>query len=135
MKHCYDTDLTDAQWECIEALLPRRDPKKGGRPRHWSLRAILNAIFYIEKTGCQWRMLPKDLPPKETVWQQFRRWRDDGTLEEVRLGLNQKVRTHGGKEPLPSVVIADSQSVKTALKGGSGASTGASSSRAGSVTC
>ncbi len=135
MKHGYDTDLTDAQWTLTEPLLPRHDPKKGGRPRLWSRREILNAIFYIEKTGCQWRMLPKDLPPKETVWQQFRRWRDDGTLEEVRLGLNQKVRTHEGKEPLPSVVIADSQSVKTALKGGSAASTGASSSRAGSVTC
>ena len=134
MKHRYDTDLTEAQWEGIEALLPRRDPKKGGRPRRWSLREILNAIFYIEKTGCQWRMLPKDLPPKETVWQQFRRWRDDATLEKIRLELNQKVRKKAGRAPLPSVVIADSQSVKTALKGGSAASTAASSSRAENVT-
>ena len=135
MKHGYATDPTDAQWELLEPLLPRRDPRKGGRPRLWSLREILAALFYIEKTGCQWRMLPRDFPPKETVWQQFRRWRDDGTLEKVRLALNQEARTRAGRRPLPSAVIADSQSVKTALKGGTGASTGASASKAGSATC
>ena len=72
----------------------------------------------MEKTGCQWRMLPKDFPPKETVWQQFRQWRDDKTLENIRLALNQQVRQARGKAALPSVVIADSQSVKTAQKGG-----------------
>jgi len=106
--------------------LPSHDPKKGGRPRVWGLREILDAIFYIEKTGCQWRMLPKDFPPKETVWQQFRHWRDDKTLENIRLTLNQQVRQKVGKASLPSVVIADSQSVKTAQKGGRGASTAAS---------
>jgi putative transposase len=134
MNHRYDTDLSDAQWELIQALLPRHDPKKGGRPRRWSLPEILNAIFYIDKTGCQWRMLPKDLPPKETVWQQFRRWRDDATLEKIRLELNQKARKKQGRKPLPCAVIAHSQSVKTAQKGGSVASRGARSSRAGNVT-
>ena len=126
MKKRYATDLTDAQWNLVEPLLKKHDPKKGGRPRIWSHRKILNAIFYIEKTGCQWRMLPKDLPPKESVWQQFRCWRDEGTLERIRLELNQKVRRKAGKQPLPSVVIADSQSVKTGQKGGSAASTAAS---------
>ena len=122
----YPTDLSDAQWEVVEPLLPKHDPKKGGRRRIWSRREILNAIFYMEKTGCQWRMLPHDLPPKESVWQEFRRWRDDGTLEKIRLALNQKVRKEAGKHPLASVVIADSQSVKTAQKGGSAASMAAS---------
>lgn len=114
----YFTDLTDEQWQVIKALLPTLDVRKGGRPRRWSHREILNALFYMEKTGCQWRMLPSDLPPKETVWQQYRRWRDDGTLEKIRLQLNRKVREKAGKSPLPSVMMADSQSVKTVLKGG-----------------
>lgn len=130
----YSTDLTEEQWALIEPLLPaRRFPQ--GRPRKWPLRSILNAIFYIEKTGCQWRMLPENLPPKETAWQQFRRWRDDGTLERIRLALNKKARHKAGKEALPSVALVDSQSVKTVLKGGSAALTGASASKAGSVTC
>jgi len=119
-------DLSDAQWGRVEPLLPAHDPKKGGRPRLWGLREILNAIFYIEKTGCQWRMLPQGFPPKETVWQQFRCWRDDKTLENIRLALNRQVRQKAGKASLPSVVIADSQSVKTAQKGGRAALTAAS---------
>jgi len=126
MEPYYPSDLSDAQWKRVEPLLPAHDPKKGGRPRLWGLREILNAIFYIEKTGCQWRMLPQGFPPKETVWQQFRRWRDDRTLENIRLALNQQVRQGAGKASLPSVVIADSQSVKTAQKGGHAALTAAS---------
>jgi transposase len=71
----YASDLTDAQWSQIEPLLPQHDPRKGGRPRQWPLREIFNAIFYMfymEKTGCQWRMIPSDLPAKETVWGHFR---------------------------------------------------------------
>ena len=130
----YASDLSEAQWSQIEALMPPRDPKKGGRPRQWPLREIFNAIFYIEKTGCQWRMIPSDLPPKETVWGHFRQFRDDGTLEKMRLALNQNVRRKAGKEATPSVLIADSQSVKTALKGGSVASIAARKSKEGSVT-
>ncbi len=125
MENAYPTDLSDPQWGLVEPLLPAHDPKKGGRPRVWGLREILSAIFYIEKTGCQWRMLPKDFPPKETVWQQFRRWRDEGTLEAIRLALNQGLRRKAGKSPRPSAVIADSQSVKTAQKGGRAALTAA----------
>lgn len=126
MEPRYSTDLTEAQWTIIEPLLPKTDPTKGGRPRQHSNREILNAIFYIEKTGCQWRLLPKDFPHWGLVWQYFRRWRDDGTLQKVRLALNKKARQKVGKKELPSVIIADSQSVKTTLKGGIVASTGES---------
>lgn len=102
----------------IEPLLPQTDPAKGGRPRKYSHQQIVEAIFYIEKTGCQWRMLPREFPHWGVVWQYFRRWRDDGTLERIRLALNKKVRQKAGKKDLPSVMIADSQSVKTMLKGG-----------------
>ena len=134
MSSRYASDLTDAQWSQIQPLLPQRDPRKGGRPRQWPLREILNAIFYIEKTGCQWRMIPTDLPPKDSVWGHFRQWRDNGTLETIRLALNKKVRQQAGKKDTPSVLIADSQSVKTALKGGTAALTGARISKGVSVT-
>lgn len=114
----YASDLTDAQWAMLEPLLCDKDPKKGGRPRTWPVREIVNAIFYIEKTGCQWRMIPEGFPPKETVWGHFRIWRDCGKLEEIRLALNKKVRKKAGKKETPSVLIADSQSVKTTQKGG-----------------
>jgi transposase len=113
----YASDLTDAQRSQIKLLVPPRDPKKGGRPRQWPLREIFKAIFYIEKTGCRWRMIPGDLPPKETVWGHVRQFRDEGTLEKIRLALNKTVRRQAGKAETPSVLIADSQSVKTALKG------------------
>ena len=140
MSSRYASDLTDAQWSRIEPLLPERDPRKGGRPRQWPLREIFNAIFYIEKTGCQWRMIPSDLPPKESVWGHFRQYRDNGTLETIRLALNKKVRQEAGKRQTPSVLIADSQSVKTALKGAlrqteCAALMGARRSRDASATC
>ena len=131
----YASDMTDAQWSQIEPLLPQHDPRKGGRPRTWPLREILNAIFYIEKTGCQWRMIPSDLPPKDSVWGHFRQFRDNGVLERIRLALNKEVRRKAGKQDTPSVLIADSQSVKTTLKGGNAASTGARRSRDASAIC
>jgi putative transposase len=118
MSCTYQSDLTDAEWAILEPLLPQTDPKKGGRPRRYTNREILNAIFYIEKSGCQWRMLPREFPPWNLVWQYFRRWRNAGLLEKIRLALNRKVREKLGKKTLPTVGIADSQSVKTALKGG-----------------
>ena len=128
MSTCYASDLTDAQWSHIETLLPKHDPQKGGRPRTWPLRKIFSAIFYIEKTGCQWRMIPKNLPPKYGLGH-FRQYRNNGVLEKIRLALNKEVRRKAGKQETPSVLIADSQSVKTTLKGGIGASTGARRSR------
>ena len=97
MSFRYSSDLTDTQWRLVESLLPVKDPCKGGRPRTWLLREIFNALFYIEKTGCQWRMIPSDLPPKETVWGHFRQWRDEGTLDAIRIALNKKRRVKVGK--------------------------------------
>ena len=81
----YPTDLTDAQWAIIEPLLPAAKP--GGRPRSADLREVVNAILYLLRTGCAWRMLPHDFPPWGTVWAYFRRWRDDGTLERLHDAL------------------------------------------------
>jgi len=114
----YDTDLSDSQWQRIEPLLTPKPKIKSGRPRIYPLRDIVNAILYIEKTGCQWRMIPNDFPNWELVWQYFSTWRDNGILESIRIALNQEVRQRIGKNPTPSVLIADSQSVKTAQKGG-----------------
>ena len=81
MKRSYSTDLTDADWECLELYVP--PPNKRGRPKTYSSRQILNAIFYVLKSGCAWRLLPRDFPPWETVYWWFRRWRIDGTFERL----------------------------------------------------
>jgi transposase len=115
----YDTDLTDAEWEILRALLrPAKTSGRTGRPRKYSLRSIFNAILYQARTGCQWRLLPKDFPPYNLVWVYFCRWRDDGTLERMRLALNKQVRRQAGKQATPSALVLDSQTVKTTQKGG-----------------
>jgi len=98
------------EWNIIEALLPR---PTGGRPRKWPLIEILNAIFYIVRSGCAWRMLPHDLPPWKTVYTQFWRWRQDDTWEKINAALVEAVRQDAGREPQPSAAVIDSQSVKT----------------------
>ena len=115
----YPSDLTDAQWKRIEALIPPAKP--GGRDRAHSMREIVDALFYVLRSGCSWRMLPHDLPPWQTVYTYFRQWRDDGTIERVHTALRQQVRLAAGREAEPSAAIIDSQSVKTTEKGGSGA--------------
>jgi len=107
----YPTDLSDVEWQHIEPYLPA--PKPGGRPRVHSLREILNAIFYIVRSGCTWRMLPHDLPPWKTVYHYFRLWRQDGTWERINSALRVEVRVAAGREPEPSAAVLDSQSVKT----------------------
>lgn len=107
----YPTDLSDVEWQRIEPHLPA--PKPGGRPRVHSLREILNAIFYIVRSGCTWRMLPHDLPPWKTVYHYFRLWRKDGTWERINSALREEVRVAAGREPEPSAAVLDSQSVKT----------------------
>jgi putative transposase len=107
----YSTDLTDEEWKRIEPYVPA--PKPGGRPRLHPIREILNAIFYILRAGCVWRLLPHDLPPWKTVYHYFRIWRKDGTWEAINTALREELRVAAGREPEPSAAILDSQSVKT----------------------
>lgn len=111
----YDTDLTDEQYALVEPLLPR--PKKMGRPPA-DLRAVLNAILYLVRSGCQWRLLPHDFLPWSTVHTWYRRWRLDGTWEKIHEALRQQVRLQAGRDPSPRSSAADSQSVKTTPQGG-----------------
>jgi putative transposase len=112
----YPTDLSDAEWACLAPHLSA--PKAGGRPRTHSPRAVLDAVFYILKSGCPWRLLPREFPPWETVYWWFRRWRIDGTFEWLNAGLRERLRARSGRNPLPSAGIADSQSSKTTGVGG-----------------
>ena len=112
----YPTDLSDDEWRCIGPHLP--GPTGQGRPRLHGLRTILNAVFYVLKSGCPWRLLPRDFPPWETVYWWFGRWRTDGTFERLNAALRERVRSRLGRNPLPSAGIADSQSTKTTGVGG-----------------
>lgn len=116
-RKAYPTDLNDAQWAIVEPLLPRKQSQRG-RPPTWPLREVLNAIFYIVRGGCAWRLMPHDLPPWQTVYGYYRKWRNDTTWEKINAALVCAVRVSEGREPQPSAAIIDSQSVKTA-EGGS----------------
>jgi putative transposase len=128
----YPTDLTDAQWARIAPLLPPALP--GGRPRSVDLREVLNAILYLTRSGCSWRLLPHDLPPWGTVHYYYRRWRLDGTWQQIHDSLREQVRVKGDRKSSPSAAILDSQRVKTTEKGGSGAMIPARKSPGGSDT-
>ena len=116
----YPSDLTDIQWENIEHLFPpeRQPPGKPGRHRTYPRREIVNAVFYLARSGCAWRMLPHDLPPWKTVSYYFYTWRDQGIWEEVHHLLRVSVRRLDDREDTPSGCIIDSQSVKTTEAGG-----------------
>jgi putative transposase len=106
----YPSDLTDAEWEWLEAYLPK--PKPGGRPIKHSRRLIADSIFYIVRSGCSWRMLPKDLPPWQTVYDYFRQWAQEALWFQIHQILTAMVRYQSGKTPTPTAAILDSQSVK-----------------------
>ena len=112
----YDTDLSDAEWTIMEPLVPA--VKAGGRPAEYTRREIVNALVYVGRTGCQWRLVPHDLPYWKTVYTYFRLWRLDGTWSRIHAALREQVRRAAGHQAAASAAIVDSQSVKTTEKGG-----------------
>ena len=106
----YPSDLTDAQWQLLEPLLPAA--KRGGRPRKTDLREVVNALFYLNREGCTWRALPHDFPPWRTVYEYFAAWKADGTWEELNGAVRRKLRVAAGRPHTPTTASLDSQSVK-----------------------
>ena len=112
----YPTDLSDEEWAEIEPSIP--PAKRGGNKRTVNIRQVVNGVMYILGTGCQWQALPKDLPPKSTVYDYLDRWTYDGTLERIHQALYVKCREQASREASPTAAVIDSQSVKSAEKGG-----------------
>ena len=111
----YPSDLTNAEWALVEPMIP--PARRGGRPRDVNVREVLNAIFYVLSTGCQWNALPRDLPPKSTAHYYFMLWDWDRTLERIHYGLYVAAREQVGREASPTAAIIDSQSARAAQKG------------------
>ena len=112
----YPSDLTDAEWALVEPMIP--PARRGGRRREVNVREVLNGIFYVLSTGCQWNAIPKDLPPKSTLYDYLDLWDWDGTLERIHHTLYVATREKAGREASPTVAIIDAQSAKGAQKGG-----------------
>jgi transposase len=131
-RQSYPSDLSDAQWAQVERFIPA--PKPGGRPAKYDRREIVNALLYIDRSGCQWRALPHDFPPWDSVYWYFRTWKKDGTFDRLHDELRGDLRRAEGHERQPSAAILDSQSVKTTEKGGRRATTAVRGSSAASGT-
>jgi|SRR5579885_462312 putative transposase len=114
-RHTYPSDLTDAQWQMLAPLFAVSEAEPA---RKYPVRAILNAIFYVNRTGCQWNFLPPDLPPWPAVYHQFRRWQCNGTWDTVHDTLRDRLRTTASRNPQPTAAVIDAQSTKTTEKGG-----------------
>ena len=112
----YPSDLTDAEWALVEPLIP--PAKRGGNKRTVDVREVVQGLMYVLGTGCQWRAVPKDLPPRSTLHKYFQRWEWDGTLGRIHHALYVQCREQAGRDASPTVAIIDSQSVKSAEKGG-----------------
>ncbi len=115
----YPTDVTDAEWELARPFVDVAQ-RRPGRQRQVDPREVLNAVFYVLGTGCQWRALPKDLPPRSTVHDYFVRWQCDGTLRRLHHALYEQAREMAGKDASPTTAIVDSQSVRGAERGAAG---------------
>jgi putative transposase len=113
-RRAYPSDVTDAQWARLERLLQERVTVGPGRPPTVDLREVVNALMYLKQSGCAWRYLPHDLPPRSTVHYYLEKWTADGTLEAVGQQLRERVRRETGRAPQPTAAIIDSQTVKTA---------------------
>ena len=135
-KDRYPSDLTDAEWELIEPLIP--NAQRGGRPRSTDMREVMNAVRYVLRTGCQWRQLPKDFPPRSTVYAYFWEWTRYGVLDRIHHALLMACREAEGREASPTAAIIDTQAVKATEKGGAtkirSAMTRAKKSKGSSVT-
>src|ERR671911_468750 len=116
MKRRYPTDLSDLEWRCIEPYVS--PPNKRGRPRIHSLRRVLDAVFYVLRSGCAWRLLPRGFPPWRAVYYWFSKWRIEGTFERLNAALRERLRKRSGRNVQPSAGIVDSQSAKTTGVGG-----------------
>lgn len=112
----YPSDLTDAEWALVEPHIP--PAKRGGRKRTAKMREVLQGVLYVLETGCQWRHLPKDFPPRSTVWDYFDLWSYDGTLDRIHEALYAALREAEGREAQPTAAIIDSRTAKSAEKGG-----------------
>lgn len=115
-RKAYKSDLTDKEWQIIKPLIP--PPKPGGHPRTVDMRQVVNAIFYLLRTGCSWEMLPHDFPPYSTVYYYFRRWQKRGVWEQINQVLRDQIRIKQGKSAQATAAIVDSQSVETTEKRG-----------------
>ena len=114
----YPSDLTDEEWALVQPEIPRA--KRGGNKRTVDVREVVNGVMYVLSTGCQWRAIPKDLPPRSTVNHYFCRWQHDGTLDRLHHALYVRCREQADRQASPTAAIIDSQSVRSAEKGGVG---------------